>query len=368
MICQVFAQHKSLSKHTANNWKSFKAEHQEPAKQLAQNKTALLLSDQDALQLIASTKDELNYQQYRYQQSYKGIPIEGAIYIMHEKEGKVKLSNGSLVTQLNINTQPSLSEAVALQLAIEHTPAKLYAWQSKVHEKALKEKKRNEQASYLPKGRLTIVDPQFSQNANNYRLAYKFQVFAVEPFIQNEVYIDAHNGEIVLAINTIHQCTESTINVPTNYSGDVEVSICKDDNESTQLKSSQYGGLEVRDFTDNNLINIEDRLATEVLWATENTFDYFKTHHNLNMDDSVTVSKINYSGDFFGAFYLSQQGEVVYCDGNETTHNAYTTSDIVGHELTHGLNKFSANLINRYESGALNESFADIFGALIYAI
>jgi len=350
---QTYAQQKSMAVHKQSNWKTLKQNNQLSAIQLVQNKAALLLDKHDALRLTTISKDELGFKHYRYQQAYRGIPVEGAIYLMHEKEGKVVLANGQLVHQLEINVTPALSKNVARKLAIQHIPAKLYAWEPAVEEAQLKTFEQKLNVQYYPKGSITIVNPQFTQNAQNYRLAYKFKVFALEPFIQNEVYVDAHNGEILLVVDNIHSCTETTINAKTNYSGNVDVSVCSDNDVPTQLKSSQYGGLEVRNFTDNNLISIEDSLATEVLWATEKTFDYFNTQHNRNINDSVTISKVNYSGDFFGAFYLSQQGEIVYCDGNETTHNAYTTPDIVGHELSHGLNKFSANLINRYESGAL---------------
>ena len=39
--------------------------------------------------------------------------------------------------------------------------------------------------------------------------------------------------------------------------------------------------------------------------------------------------------------------------------------DVVGHEMSHGVIQNSANLTYENESGALNESFADIFGAMI---
>ncbi len=39
--------------------------------------------------------------------------------------------------------------------------------------------------------------------------------------------------------------------------------------------------------------------------------------------------------------------------------------DVIGHELTHGVTESSSNLIYRDLSGALNESFSDIFGILI---
>jgi Zn-dependent metalloprotease len=39
--------------------------------------------------------------------------------------------------------------------------------------------------------------------------------------------------------------------------------------------------------------------------------------------------------------------------------------DIIGHELTHGVTENTCNLVYRDESGALNESFSDIFGVII---
>ena len=39
--------------------------------------------------------------------------------------------------------------------------------------------------------------------------------------------------------------------------------------------------------------------------------------------------------------------------------------DIIAHELTHGITEHTSNLVYRDQSGALNESFSDIFGAII---
>jgi Zn-dependent metalloprotease len=39
--------------------------------------------------------------------------------------------------------------------------------------------------------------------------------------------------------------------------------------------------------------------------------------------------------------------------------------DVLAHELTHGVTQYSSNLVYRDQSGALNESFSDIFGVII---
>jgi Zn-dependent metalloprotease len=63
---------------------------------------------------------------------------------------------------------------------------------------------------------------------------------------------------------------------------------------------------------------------------------------------------------------------MVYGDGDEDLppeerlFNRFTIAlDIIGHELTHGVTQFEANLVYQGQSGALNESFSDVFGSLV---
>jgi hypothetical protein len=86
-------------------------------------------------------------------------------------------------------------------------------------------------------------------------------------------------------------------------------------------------------------------------------------------------------------FYKNGRGWVGY-DGDDSDHETYvnwagptayqssideefhfqtgwTTADIVGHEFTHGVIEHRSDLEYQYESGALNESFADLMGNII---
>jgi Zn-dependent metalloprotease len=51
-----------------------------------------------------------------------------------------------------------------------------------------------------------------------------------------------------------------------------------------------------------------------------------------------------------------------YDEGDNSRWADLVSLDIVGHELSHAVVSRSAKLIYKGESGALNESFADIFG------
>ena len=54
-----------------------------------------------------------------------------------------------------------------------------------------------------------------------------------------------------------------------------------------------------------------------------------------------------------------------YGNGGSTFKPLARGLDVGGHEMTHGVVEKTANLIYQDESGALNESFADIFGSMI---
>jgi Zn-dependent metalloprotease len=57
---------------------------------------------------------------------------------------------------------------------------------------------------------------------------------------------------------------------------------------------------------------------------------------------------------------------MVFGDGDGQVFSGFTRSlSVIGHELTHGLIQYTANLVYSGQSGALNESVSDVFGALV---
>jgi Zn-dependent metalloprotease len=64
------------------------------------------------------------------------------------------------------------------------------------------------------------------------------------------------------------------------------------------------------------------------------------------------------------AFWNGQQ--MVYGEGDGELFGSFTGSlDVIGHELTHGVTQFECALNYRKQSGALNESFSDVFGTMV---
>jgi Zn-dependent metalloprotease len=67
---------------------------------------------------------------------------------------------------------------------------------------------------------------------------------------------------------------------------------------------------------------------------------------------------------FDNAFWNGEQ--MIYGDGDGVVFGRFTSSvDVIGHELTHGVTQFEANLDYHKQSGALNESMSDVFGSMV---
>ncbi|KAA8571424.1 hypothetical protein EYC84_001427 [Monilinia fructicola] len=67
---------------------------------------------------------------------------------------------------------------------------------------------------------------------------------------------------------------------------------------------------------------------------------------------------------FDNAFFDGK--EMAFGDGDGDVFGTFTKNvDVIGHELTHGVTQWTADLVYEYQSGALNESMSDVFGSMI---
>jgi Zn-dependent metalloprotease len=116
-----------------------------------------------------------------------------------------------------------------------------------------------------------------------------------------------------------------------------------------------------------------DVCADEAYDGAGATFDLFHDIYGRNSLDDRGLrldSSIHYGEGFDNAFWNGSQ--MVYGDGDtnlppaQQLFNRFTSSvDIIGHELTHGVTQYEANLLYFHQPGALNEAISDIFGTLV---
>ena len=140
--------------------------------------------------MLKEEKDQIGYTHYRYQQTVNGVPVKLGIYIAHVKNGLIESVNGELFDNINSSTNASLTEALALNKALNYFGAQTYKWELLEEENHLKFEQNDPSATYFPKGELMLLNNQ-GKIANELKLVYAFNIYAQEPFGRKEIYVDA---------------------------------------------------------------------------------------------------------------------------------------------------------------------------------
>ncbi|HEY6873218.1 MAG TPA: M4 family metallopeptidase [Geobacteraceae bacterium] len=111
----------------------------------------------------------------------------------------------------------------------------------------------------------------------------------------------------------------------------------------------------------------KDKAVNEAYDGAGATYDlYFDVYQRNSIDDKgmTIASFVHYDTHYNNAFW--DGSEMVYGDGDGEIFDRFTKCiDVIGHELTHGVTQYEANLAYSGQPGALNESLSDVFGSLV---
>ena len=113
----------------------------------------------------------------------------------------------------------------------------------------------------------------------------------------------------------------------------------------------------------------DDASVNEAYDGADATYTFYRDVYGRDSVDDAgypLISCVHFGVDIDNAFW--DGGEMVYGDGSGQIFQvgSLTTSiDVIGHELTHGVTQYTAGLQYSKQSGALNESFSDVFGSLV---
>ena len=354
----------------------------------SRNKEAFQLASNDSMRYVSSTKkDELGYIRHLFQQTYKGIEIEGAQYKLHEKDGRIFCANGYLVEKITCSIEPKISEATALKYALEHIRAKIYAWE--IDYNALFEEDEEElryyketPAYHYPKGTLilTQISDSPSMRAENFVLAYKFEISSIEPSSSTAIYVNAHIGEIIknnslVFSSNCHNGNAHTLHygwqtiVTYKRSGNNGKYILRDECRGHGIETKEEKGIGSSHYTDaDNQWSLEsERPATSVHWAMGQTYDYFYDVHGRNghyTSNSKPIISWIVEG-MNGGETDPKKFRFRFGTGDGVDRTASVTLDVVGHEYTHAILFDAIGIPNMVTTRALHESFCDIFGAMV---
>lgn len=346
-------------------------------------KSATGLGDNDTMVEIESWKDSFTVVTHtKYYQYNKGYLVEDVQFVEHSVNNYVWLSNGFLLEGLDKPVNIVISEDSALQKAINFMgPERLYAWQDDSVEYYLANDSDMLGATYYPSGTLLWAHIGDSISPENYKLAWKFCIYAIDsPPVQKYIYVDATDGSIIKEQETKFEGYFNHIYYGSRYidtkwiGGAISTHYLEaDDNISIKTRdsrrelNSKYWKTKQLVYKDNDQWNNYQWAATASHWAATVSADYWRTvwkrkgTDNKNKPirvyaDSKYCTSAEYNSEAFPDIDLIIVGRM--------DKGLAATPDIIGHEFAHGVVKSTCNLGNKGEGGSLNESYCDIFGFL----
>lgn len=277
----------------------------------------------DGVRVRRTSKDELGVEHVRFEQTHAGVPVRGGELLVHLRGAAVVAANG--------RTLPEVDRV--------STTASINATQATATARALVTGKLGVQDPRLTAPRLEIVNPGFLAGAlTQTHLAWFIE--ATGPALREWIWVDAHAGEIVLHFSQLMDARNRQIYTANN--------------------TSSYPGTLVRS---EGQPATGDGDADAAYDYSGDTYDYFFAEHGRDSYDgagAALISTVHYCEGgcpYANAFWDGFQ--MVYGEGFSAA------DDVDAHELTHAVTEYSAGLIYCLQSGALNESFSDIFGETV---
>lgn len=323
------------------------------------------------LVLQNSETDQLGMSHYRYYQTYKGLPVENAMYIAHTQRGILMSMSGSVVTDFDsqiANRSFSLSSQQAIEKALNDVNAEKYAWQDANFEQRIKFRQGNS-ASYYPVATKVWYSGDNEINPGNLKLAYKVDVYSLKPLDRKYMYVDAQSGEI-LGTNQILKHSDATGTAATGYSGSKTI---HSDYTGSAYRLRDYTkgkgiitlhAIGYADYTStsaNFSYSTNDKWALDAHYGVAATYNFYKNNFNRYSIDNNGYALVSWVNDTIenNAYW---DGSEMYYGHLSSNGNGVVGIDVIGHELTHGVTQYTSGLTYSKEPGAINESMSDIMG------
>jgi len=305
---------------------------------LVANGASFGLEQTTELKLMREKVASRNRSIVRFQQQYQGIPVLGGEVIVQMDAAKNVMSvNGEISPDLatqKLKTTPSVSVENAVKTASGVTAKKYKADAGKLSVSA-------PQLWIFNPAILGIPGAQFNS------LIWRVEVISSEKTtpIRDVLLVDAHLGAVLFSYSQIYNAKDRKI-----Y-----------DNNNDQF--SGLPGIGPVRSEGGSATGIPDR--DNAYDYSGDTYDFYMNVHGRDSIDGngmSLVSTVRYceagsSCPYKNAFWNGQQ--MVYGQGFANA------DDVVAHELTHGVTERTSGLFYFYQSGAINESFSDLWGEFV---
>ena len=343
------------------------------------------------MRVAKEEQDEKGQQHKRFQLYFKNMLVEDVEFALHsDTKGILKVGHGRIPENLDADVSKPMSEQRALEFALADKKRTIADFKGKE----------------LPKGELMLTNTNVQNEAinTNYRLVYRFNVYGKGMLDGHKIYVDALTGEIIKRISLIHNCIKNAETNPepaeplvastfqpryprfgTTQNFDTEINAANTSflfwnatgprSLETQEDTNGDGVWDNAELTNPSVTWGTNRQnATTTHWIVQRTYEYFRDFHGRNgWNGNGLIGRALVNWNSINAQWLETEnmirigfGPVGGITGNPRDPNRpLTTIDVVAHEWMHGMTNFTGGLVYRGESGALNESISDIFGAVM---
>ncbi len=322
--------------------------------------------------------DELGMVHYKSSQLYKGVEIYGSQSTLHVDSEKERFTGTIKKVCNEVVTRPSLTVQGALVKTINHLKEKTV-----YNELTPKVKKLYNYNG--PSSKLVV----FEKPGKGFTLAYEIEVRpnVIEVW---KYFIDAHTGEVLHYFNATKTDGPATANAydlnnqlrvintylengsylladvsqPMYNAETGDGMILTFDANNTSTRDLDYSWIESADNTWDN------PKAVSAHANMVSTYRYFLNtfgRNSINGNGGSLISFINVADDdgqsMANAFW---NGEAAFFgNGGGYFKPLSGAMDVMAHELGHGVVGNTANLEYYGHSGAINETFADVFGSMV---
>ncbi|MEW9502785.1 M4 family metallopeptidase [Jeotgalibacillus marinus] len=317
-------------------------------------------------------KDDLGYTFIRLQQVFKGTPVFGATLTAHiDQDGVLTALSGTALPELDkknsLKKEQKVTKKDAIAIAEENLIGSL---------PDTPEYEKNPKAE-----RVIFTDGDTA----NYAYAVNFLFFY--PELGNlDYFVDAVTGEVLAKYSNIHTA-EDSIGTGVGVLGDQKTLNTSFDGSAYSLIDNTRGNgiftydaankINERNYffrlpgslwvdADNEFTSSYDRAAVDAHYYAGVTYDFYKDvfgRDSFDDNGAPIKSTVHFGRNYNNAAWVGTQ--MIYGDGDGSNFVELSGGlDVVGHELTHAVTDYSANLIYQDESGAINESMSDVFGTL----
>jgi Zn-dependent metalloprotease len=286
------------------------------------------LSDRSQVrQMRAPQIDELGREHVRFQQTHNGIPVTAGEFIVHLKGSRVTAANGTIVRDLPANVVPGITAGDAQQAA-RHLIAK--------YRPAIAA------TAQYSEPRLEIFNKGvFEPGVYPSRLAWFVEASDLD--LRQYIWVDAQSEAILLQFSQIAPALSRSVYTLNNTANPLPGTFVRGEG------SAASGNVD----------------ADNAYLYAGVTYTYYFTNHGRDSYNGAGAALISTVDACQPAQTCPMQN--AFWNGTQMVYgDTYASADdVVGHELTHAVTEYSAHLLYYNQSGALNESFSDIFGETI---